>query len=278
MTILFLIKHFWLRTFLSLIACSLLFLFHGEALLIASGEGTTVNFSNSAIGGNQPNATTAMPGTMTTQGATLDSVNNNYSPLLNNIINNFIQQGYSLPPNETASTSSIATTSDSIQKSPSIYKILQTPEPTDELMRPAPVNTLSESESLLPDAESYSITICLPYNDLIVPGCPDKKNASQASEKLAAMIMNKTFKSSDIRPLKIVMPSSMPSAQQYQLLCKIETGAIDIIESKSLKEGKKENKSIVIDIAKQARHEAEMGTNWSHNWRNDRSIHDFNMN
>ena len=123
-------------------------------------------------------------------------------------------------------------------------------------------------------AEPYVVTVCISYNDITATGCDDKKTPSQASEKLAAMILNKYLKGVEVRPFRVVMPSSVPSDQQIQLLRQIETEAISIIEARMLKEGSQQKQNIIEDT-KIARQKAQSGVNWSHNLKDDKSSHDF---
>jgi hypothetical protein len=165
---------------------------------------------------------------------------------------------------------------------------LKTHDPTEKLLRPVYFNALSEEQPFFPQAEPYVVTVCLSYNDVTASGCLDKETPSQASEKLATMILNKYLKGIEIRPFRIVMPSSVPSAQQIQLLRKIETEAIAITEAKMLKdvknskmfltateEGRRQKQNDIIENAKIARQEVDRGINWSHGCKGDRASHDF---
>jgi hypothetical protein len=165
---------------------------------------------------------------------------------------------------------------------------LKTHDLTEKLLRPVYFNALSEEQPFFPQAEPYVVTVCLSYNDAIASGCLDKETPSQASEKLATMILNKYLKGIEVRPFRIVMPSSVPSAQQIQLLRKIETEAIAIIEAKMLKdvknskmfltateEGRRQKQNDIIENAKIARQEVDRGINWSHGCKGDRASHDF---
>jgi hypothetical protein len=185
-------------------------------------------------------------------------------------ISNSIDQKYYTPPT---------------QGSTSFYN---TPEHKTELFIPYRLSPLSKDEPLMPEARPYAVTICLSYNDSTAPGCSDKKTASQASEQLADVILNKYFKGNDIRPFRVVMPQAVPSEEQIRLLRQIETDAISIIETgmmqdlKSLKifsseteEGRSQKQNIIIEDVKTARQEAEKGVNWSHSTKEDRSVHTF---
>jgi hypothetical protein len=275
------------------------FLFQGWVAVVYS-EGVSISFSNLSIsgvqlstqswgntGGTQTNTTTTVPSTSGTPSSTQDSTANT-TPLFNSFINTLLQGSTTVSSPTSSPASTIPSTSNPLQKPASLSNILQTPEPTEELIRPVTFNPLSEDEPLLPMAEPYPVTVCLSYNDIAVSGCPDKKTSSQASEKLAAMILNKYLKGIEIRPFRVVMTSSVSSAQQIQLLCKIETEAIVIIEARMMEalkkskmflseteEGRQQKQNIIIEDSKRARLEAANGINWSHNLRNDRSIHDF---
>jgi hypothetical protein len=149
-------------------------------------------------------------------------------------------------------------------------------------------NPLSEDEPLLPMAESYTVTVCVPYDNIALSDCRDKKTPLQASEILAAIILNKYLKGIEVRPFRVVLPSAAPLVYQTQLLRKIETEAIAIIEAKILEdlkkskiflseseEGRLQRLNIMTENAKRAIQEADSGANWSHNIKNDRTSHDF---
>jgi len=185
----------------------------------------------------------------------------------------------SIPATSSAATSlSTLTTSTSQKYAPITQTSISsynTPEHITELLHPINFNPLSGDEPLLPQAEPYAVTVCISYNDMTASGCADKKTPSQASEKLAAMVLNKYLKGSAVRPFRVVMPASVPSPQQTQLLRQIETEAIAIIETRMLKEGNQQKQNIIIEDVKIARQEAQNGVNWSHNLTNDKSSHDF---
>ncbi|MGP8013903.1 MAG: hypothetical protein ACLPP9_05850 [Smithella sp.] len=149
-------------------------------------------------------------------------------------------------------------------------------------------NPLSEEEPLLPTAASYKLTVCVSYNNIVAPSCRNKRTSSQASEILAAMILNKYLNGVEVRPFRVILPSAAPLTEQTQLLRKIETEAIAIIEAKMLEElkkskiflseseeGRQKRLNIITQDAKQALQEADSGDNWSHNISNDRSSHVF---
>jgi len=174
----------------------------------------------------------------------------------------------------TQTTSSTSTSQNTTQSSFTPYN---TTEHINELVNPVNFNPLSGDEPLLPTAESYAVTVCLSYNNMELSDCADKITPLQASEKLAAMMLNKYLNDAEIRPFRVVMPSSVPSDQQIQLLRQIETEAIAIMEARMLKEGNQQKQNIIIESAKIARHETESGANWSHILKNDRTIHNFHI-
>jgi hypothetical protein len=282
---------------LFLFLLSAFFLFQGGVAVVYS-EGVSISFSSMNISGAQlstqswntggtQTTTTTPPGTSGTQSSSHDSTAT-VSPLFSSFISSFLQGATIVSPQTSTTTSTISSTSNQLPKTTSQSTILHTPKPTEELIRPVTFNPLSGDEPLLPQAEPYVVTICLSHNNMAVSGCIDKKTPSQASEKLAAMILNKYLKGVEVRPFRIVMTSSVSSAQQIQLLCKIEKEAISILESKMLEdlrnskiflseteEGRQQKQNIIIEDSKRARQEAENGINWSQNLRDDRSIHDF---
>jgi hypothetical protein len=149
-------------------------------------------------------------------------------------------------------------------------------------------NPLSEEEPLLPSAKSYKVTVCVSYNNIIAPSCRNKRTSSQASEILAAMILNKYLKGVEVRPFRVVLSSAVPSAKQTLLLRKIEKDAIAIIEAGMMEdlkksktflseseEGRQERLNIVIEDAKLALQDADNGVNWSHKIKDDKTDHDF---
>lgn len=224
-----------------------------------------------------------------TQGALPDF----FSNYLNALFNAFLDSRSlpDLPPPTPQNTLTISTTIDQRYYTPSTQapaSFYNTPEHKTELFIPYRLSPLSSNEPLLPGAQPYAVTICLSYNDSTAPGCADKKTAPQASEHLAALILNKYFKGTDIRPFRVVMPNATPPEEQIRLLRQIETEAISIIETamlanlKSLKifsseteEGRARKQNIIMEEIRTARQEAEKGINWSHSAREDRDIHAF---
>jgi hypothetical protein len=149
-------------------------------------------------------------------------------------------------------------------------------------------NPLSEEEPLLPTAASYRVTVCVSYHDIVASSCRNKRTSSQASEILAAMILNKYLKGVNVRPFRVVLPSAVPSFKQTLLLRKIEKEAIAIIEAGMMEdlkksktflseseEGRQERLNIVIGDAKLALQDADNGVNWSHKIIDDKTNHDF---
>jgi hypothetical protein len=144
------------------------------------------------------------------------------------------------------------------------YNPINPTELTKELIRPATFSPLSD-EPLLPNAETYIVTVCL-------SGCSDKVTTTeQASEKLAGILLNRYFNGTESRPFRVVMPSSMPMDQQKQLLHQIEIQAIAIVESRIFKA----DGTFIKEYDKNAREEAERGVNWSHTSKDDKSSNDF---
>jgi hypothetical protein len=181
------------------------------------------------------------------------------------------------PAQTSTQTTSSTSTSQTAPGTQSSFTPYNTPEHTIELVNPVNLNPLSGDEPLLPMAEPYAVTVCLAYNNMAVSGCADKITSSQASEKLAAMMLNKYLNGVEVRPFRVVMPALVPSDQQIQLLRQIETEAIVIMETGMLKEGNQQKQNIIIASAKIARQEAKSGANWSHSFKNDRSSHDFHI-
>lgn len=196
-----------------------------------------------------------------------------------------------IPSSTPQNTLTISTTIDQKYYTPSTLapsSFYNSPEHKTELAIPYQLSPLSSDQPLLPMARPYAVTICLPYNDSTAPGCIDKMTTAQASEILAAMILQKYFKGAEIRPFRVVMPSIVPPEMQNRILCQIETDAIYIIESKILEdlkkskifsseseEGRLHKQNIIIEDAKTAREDAQKGINWSHTSKEDRSTHAF---
>jgi len=192
-------------------------------------------------------------------------------------------------PSSTSTTSALTNSTSIYQNANQTpFSSYDTPEHTIELIVPMNFNSLTGNESLLPMAESYTVTVCISYNNIAMSECHDVKTPLQASQMLAEMMLNKYLKGIEIRPFRIVLPSAAPLTEQTQLLRKIETEAIAIIEAKMLEElkkskiflseseeGRQKRLNIITQDAKQALQEADSGANWSHNIKNDRTSHDF---
>jgi hypothetical protein len=101
--------------------------------------------------------------------------------------------------------------------------------------------------------------------------CADKASSTQASEKLAEIILGKYFKGTESRPFRVIMPSTMPMDQQKQFLHQIEIQAMTYVETRIFKS----NGIFIKEYDKIAREEAISGVNWSHIAKDDKSIHDF---
>jgi hypothetical protein len=274
------------------------FCFVQGGVMKAYSEGRTINFSNFSIGGVQTytqewgNSGTQTPTSVPSGGMG----NVPATPISGSIGSSGTKSVYNTPINATTSESTPSSISTptfitSLQQyttTATTSSILKTQDSTEKLLRPVYFNALSEEEPFFPQAEPYVITACISYNDVTASGCIDKETPSQASEKLATMILNKYLKGVEVRPFRIVMPSSVPSAKQIQLLRKIETEAISIIEAKMLKdvknskmfltateEGRRQKQNDIIENAKIARQEVDRGINWSHSCKGDRASHDF---
>lgn len=246
-------------------------LFQGEALIVY-GEGVSINFNNLSISGatvssqTWGNQTTATSPVTPISSTPISSVSETQNVNQNSIISS-------------TSTSTNLSISGQIQQSNISGNLFKTFEQSSEFRTPN-FNSLSGKELLLPTAEPYSVTVCLSYNDKTASGCVDIKSPSQASEKLASMILKKylkDLKGGDIRPFRVVMPSSMSTDQQIQTLLQIETETIALIEGVFLKKGNQQNQNVFIEYLKIARQEADSGVNWSHSSKDDSSIHTFNI-
>jgi hypothetical protein len=264
------------RTLLTVLLAACLFLVHGGIAVVYS-EGVSINFSGVQGGqlsiqswGGSGTQTAPTPPTIPSSTGIQNSLSS---------VTSAITSAVSVPATSSAATSlSTLTTSTSQKYAPLTQTSISsynTPEHITEIIHPINFNPLSGDEPLLPQAEPFAVTICLSYNDMTASGCVDKKSPSQASEKLAAIVLNKYFKGTAVRPFRVVVPASMPSPQQTQLLRQIETEAIAIIETRILKEGSQQKQNIIIEDVKIARQEAQSGVNWSHNMRDDQSSHDF---
>lgn len=240
---------------------------YSQGVTISAGSITITSHSSNI----EPQTATSIPGNDSTQ---ISTTIPNSSEL-----QNLISYISSVMPASTSSTTTPQTSQ--YQKytpaSQTSFTSYNTPEHTTELISPVYFNSLPENESLLPTAESYSVTVCLSCNGTAVPGCVDKKTPSQASEKLAEIILSKYIKGTDVRPFRIVLPSSMPTDQQFQMLRQIETDAIAGIEVVLLKKGKQQNRNTFTESLRIARQEADSGINWSHSDKDNSSIHTFNI-
>lgn len=154
---------------------------------------------------------------------------------------------------------------------PSLYNPIDPTELTKELTRPVTFSPLSENESLLPNAESYIVTVCLAYNNVFVSGCSSTVTPEQASEKLSEILLNRYFNGTESRPFRVVMPSTMPTDQQTRLLNEIELKAGSIVAFRIFKA----DGTSINEYDKIAKEEAKTGVNWSHTSNDDKSIHDF---
>jgi hypothetical protein len=177
-----------------------------------------------------------------------------------------------------------------LSANPNPINLLNIPDPTDELFRPLNFGPLIGDEPLLPEAEHYTITVCLIYNEVTASGCSETNTPEQAAEKLASFILNKSLKMKSVidRPFRIILPSSTPEEMQIRMLSEIETRAISIIESAMLEEltrsghlSKTEEGSLQKQTLTQnmntARQGADKGTNWTLKQQKERSIHHFNV-
>jgi len=278
-----------LRTIMIVLLVPCFFFVQGGVVAVYS-SGVTIFVNSGAISsvtpGNQPPASTpgnqapaSTPGNTGT--STTTSTTSSTTPGTQNI-SSFVTSP--------SSNSSISTSQQLQQQPNTTDNLLQTLEQTEtsKLIGMPNFNPLSEDESLLPMAESYTVTVCISYNNIAVSECQHIKTPLQASQMLAEMMLNKYLKGIEIRPFRIVLPSAAPLTEQTQLLRKIETEAIAIIEAKMLEElkkskiflseseeGRQKRLNIIIEDAKRALQEADSGANWSHNIKNDRTSHDF---
>jgi hypothetical protein len=271
------------------------FCFVQGGVMKAYSEGRTINFGSMTVFGHISDVETQTITSIPSAGMQ----NVPATPISGSTGSSGTKSGYNTPINATTSestpssisTPTLPTFITSLQQyktTSTTSSILETHDPTEKLLRPVYFNALSEEEPFFPQAKPYVVTACISYNDVTASGCIDKETPSQASEKLATMILNKYLKGIEVRPFRIVMPSSVPSEQQIQLLRKIETEAIAIIEAKMLKdvknskmfltateEGRRQKQNDIIENAKIARQEVDRGINWSHSCKGDRASHDF---
>jgi len=274
-----------LRTALIVILAACLLLVQGgivavysEGVSISVSSISIVNTSNQAWGNPAPASTPGNTGTSTT--TTIPGT----TPGTQNI------SSFSATSSVTTSSSSNSSisTSSQVQQQPNttdtLFQTLEQSE-TSKLVRTPNFNPLSEEEPLLPTAASYKVTVCVSYHDIVAPSCRYKRTPSQASEILAAMILNNY---TEARPFRVILPSAVPLTDQTQLLRQIETETIVIIEARMLgdlkkskiflsesEEGRQQRLNIMTEDAKRAIQEANSGANWSHNTNNDRSSHVF---
>jgi|GEM_PF-908886 len=267
-----------------LLAASLLLIQGGVVAVYSSGvttffsSTTIVNTSNQTPGNQPPASTPGNTGTSTT--TTTPGTQN---------ISSFSATTTSVTTSS-SSNSSVSTSSQVQQQPSSTDNLFQTLEQTEtsKLIRTPNFNPLSEEEPLLPTAASYKVTVCVSYHDIVASSCRNKRTSSQASEILAAMILNKYLKGVEVRPFRVILPSAAPLTEQTQLLRKIEIEAIDIIKAEMLEdlkkskiflseseEGRQKMLNIITQDAKRAVQEADGGANGSHNINNDRSSHVF---
>ncbi|MGA9109482.1 MAG: hypothetical protein ACLPSL_08845 [Smithella sp.] len=264
-----------------LLAACLLLVQGGAVAVYSSGVTIFVNSGtiSSVTPGNQPPA--SIPGNTGTSTTTTTPGTQNISSF----------SATTTSATTSSSSNSSVSTSSQVQQQPNttdtLFQTLEQSE-TSKLVRMPNFNPLSEEEPLLPTAASYKLTVCVSYNNIVAPSCRNKRTSSQASEILAAMILNKYLNGVEVRPFRVILPSAAPLTEQTQLLRKIETEAIAIIEAKMLEElkkskiflseseeGRQKRLNIITQDAKQALQEADSGDNWSHNISNDRSSHVF---
>jgi len=272
-----------LQTALIALLAACLLLVQGEVAAVYS-EGVSISVSSISIG-NTYNQALGNPAPASIPGNTGTSTTTT-TPGTQNISSFSATSSVTSP----SSNSSISTSSQ-VQQQPNttdnLFQILEQTE-TSKLVRMPNFNPLSEEEPLLPSAKSYKVTVCVSYNNIVPSGCRYKRTPSQASEILAAMILNKFFEGTEVRPFRVILPSAVPLTEQTQLLRKIETEAIDIIKAKMLEDlkksktflsesekGRQQRLNIITQDEKRAIQEADSDANWSHNIQNDRSSHVF---
>ena len=252
---------------------------YSEGVSISVSSTSIVNTYNQAWGNPAPAQTPVNQASGSTPGNTGTSTTQS--------ISSFSVTSSVTSPSSNSSTSSSSQVQQQPNTTDTLFQTLEQTE-TSKLVRTPNFNPLSEEEPLLPKAASYKVTVCVSYNDIVPSGCRYKRTPSQASEILAAMILNKYLKGTEVRPFRVILPSAAPLTEQTQLLRKIETEAIVIIEAKMLEdlkkskiflseseEGRQQRLNIIIQDAKRAVQEADSGANWSHNIQNDRSSHVF---
>jgi hypothetical protein len=135
-------------------------------------------------------------------------------------------------------------------------------------------------------AQAYAVAVCLSGYEP-TPDCRDK-TPLQASKKMATVILEQYFKGVEHGVFRVVMPSLLPQVEQIQLLRKIEYATIAIVEARMLEDvrnlkafswetpaERQQKQGVIMEDATNARREASNGSNWSHNWDNDKPSHDF---
>ncbi|HUN55150.1 MAG TPA: hypothetical protein VMU29_08350 [Smithella sp.] len=257
----------------------------GQAVVY--GAGVSINYTSTSIspppttGGNQapasPTNSIGAPAATTVSSSTTTGTQN---------IGSFSSTSVT-----STSTNSSTSSTQQLEQQPSttdnLFQIIEQSE-TSKLIHLPNFNPLSENETLLPTAESYTVTVCLSYNDFSLPDCRDRKTSFQASAILASMFLNKHLKGTEVRPFRVVLPFLVPLDKQTQLLRKIEIRAIAIIRTAMLEdlkkskdylseseEGRQQKLNTVIEDAKRALQDANSGANWSHHSIDDRINHDF---
>ena len=243
------------------------------------GEGVSIDFSSVTYGGIQINTstwgntnipssppTTPTPITPSMPTSTGTSSTSTYSSTQTQTINS------SISSNLNNLTSSYQKLNNSTTWQSGYYNPSYVPtELNKELIRSATFSPLSEKEPLLPDAEPYIVTVCLPFNNTSIPGCFDKVNSEQASEKLAGILLNRYFNGTVSRPFRVIFPLVMPIKEQKNSLHQIEIQAIAIVESLVFNA----DGAFIKEYNKIAREEAKIGVNWSHTLKDEKSINEF---
>jgi hypothetical protein len=179
-------------TLLTVLIAACLFFIQGDVAVVYS-QGVSINFSGLSVSGTQTSTQVwGDSGTQTATSVPATSGTQNVSP---GSVTISLQTPTTQTTTSTSSTTTSITPASTSQQYTSStqtpFTSYNTPEHTTEITLPVNFNSLSGEEPLLPLAEPYVVTICLSYNDMTASGCVDKKTPSQASEKLAAMILNK---------------------------------------------------------------------------------------
>lgn len=190
---------------------------------------TTQSWGNTNIPSSPPTTSTPITPSMPTSTIGTSSTST-YSSIQTQTINSGIS---STSTNLNNLTSSYQKLNNSTSGQSGYYKSYVPTELNKELIRSVTFSPLSEKEPLLPDAEPYIITVCLPFNNMSVSGCFDKvNNSEQASEKLAGILLNRYFNGTVSRPFRVIFPLVMPIKEQKNSLHQIEIQAIAIVESR----------------------------------------------